>query len=146
MNVGTFEGGQGVNMVPDVASVGVDIRTVPGMDHDALLAKVRKLLGQEVELDVFSNMPAVWTAPEEEWVQGVFEICKRQLGTQPEPRTAAYNTDAGNLLKVYKGAPTVVLGPGEPQLAHQTDEYCSMERIRQSVAIYEEVIRRWCGI
>jgi succinyl-diaminopimelate desuccinylase len=40
----------------------------------------------------------------------------------------------------------VVLGPGEPQLAHQTDEYCSMERIRQSVAIYEELIRDWCGI
>src|SRR5229473_5963 len=32
MNVGTFEGGQGVNMVPDAARVGVDIRTLPGMD------------------------------------------------------------------------------------------------------------------
>jgi len=39
MNVGTFEGGQGVNMVPDAARVGVDIRTLPGMDHQALLAK-----------------------------------------------------------------------------------------------------------
>jgi succinyl-diaminopimelate desuccinylase len=146
MNVGTFEGGQGVNMVPDAASVGVDIRTLPGMDHQALLAKIGKLLGEEAKLDVFSDMPAVWTPPEEEWVQGVFEICKRHLGTQPEPRTATYNTDAGNLLKVYRGAPTVVLGPGEPQLAHQTDEYCSMERIRQSVALYEEVIRRWCGV
>jgi len=146
MNVGTFEGGQGVNMVPDAARVGVDIRTLPGMDHQALLARIRELLGEETELDVFSDMPAVWTSPAEEWVQSVFEICRRQLGTQPEPRTATYNTDAGNLLKAYRGAPTVVLGPGEPQLAHQTDEYCSMERIRQSVALYEEVIRRWCGI
>ena len=146
MNVGTFEGGQGVNMVPDAATIGVDIRTLPGMDHQSLLARIGKLLGGEAELDVFSDMPAVWTSPEEEWVQGVFEICKRHLGAQPEPRTAAYNTDAGNLLKVYRGAPTVVLGPGEPQLAHQTDEYCSMERIRQAVALYEEVIRRWCGI
>ena len=146
MNVGTFEGGQGVNMVPDAAIIGVDIRTLPGMDHQALLARIGKLLEEEAKLDVFSDMPAVWTSPEGEWVQGVFEICKRHLGAQPEPRTAAYNTDAGNLLKVYRGAPTVVLGPGEPQLAHQTDEYCSMERIRQAVALYEEVIRRWCGI
>jgi succinyl-diaminopimelate desuccinylase len=146
MNVGTFEGGQGVNMVPDAASVGVDIRTLPGMDHQALLDRIGKLLGEEAKLDVFSDMPAVWTSPEEEWVQGVFEICRRHLGAQPEPRTATYNTDAGNLLMVYRGAPTVVLGPGEPQLAHQTDEYCSMERIRQSVALYEEIIRRWCGI
>jgi succinyl-diaminopimelate desuccinylase len=53
-------------------------------------------------------------------------------------------TDAANLFKVYPGAPTLVLGPGEAQMAHQTDEYCNMERIRQSVSIYEAIIRDWC--
>ncbi|HEX4797803.1 MAG TPA: M20 family metallopeptidase [Burkholderiales bacterium] len=146
MNVGTFTGGEGVNMVPDSASVGVDIRTVPGMDHAALCAKLRALLGDEAEIEVFSDMNAVWTEPGQDWVRRVFEITGRTLGVKPEPRAQTYNTDAGNLLKVYKGAPTVVLGPGEPQQAHQTDEWCSMERIRQSVAIYEDLIRDWCGI
>lgn len=146
MNVGTFEGGQGVNMVPDEARIGVDIRTVAGMDHDALLSRLKELLGKEAELDVFSDMNAVWTEPGQEWVQRVFEISGRHLGVRPGARTATYNTDAGNLLKVYAGAPTVVLGPGEAQLAHQTDEYCSTERIRQAVAIYEELISDWCGI
>ncbi len=146
LNVGTIEGGNAVNSVPDAASIGVDIRTVPGMDHAALLLQMKRILGEEVKLEVFSDMPAVWTTPEQEWVQRVFEICKRHLGEAPAPRAASYNTDAGNLLKVYKGAPTVVLGPGEPQMAHQTDEYCSMERIRQSVALYEELIRDWCRI
>jgi succinyl-diaminopimelate desuccinylase len=146
MNVGTFEGGQGVNMVPDDARIGVDIRTVVGMDHEALLSRLKDLLGKEADLDVFSDMNAVWTEPEQEWVQRVFEISGRVLGVRPGPRTAPYNTDAGNLLKVYAGAPTVVLGPGEPQLAHQTDEYCSMARVRESVAIYEAIIRDWCGI
>jgi succinyl-diaminopimelate desuccinylase len=146
MNVGTFQGGQGVNLVPDEATIGVDIRTVPGMDHSALLSRLKDLLGKETELDVFSNMNAVWTQPEQEWVQRVFEISGRHLGAQPVAKTAPYNTDAGNLLKAYLGAPTVVLGPGEAAQAHQTDEYCSMERIRQSVAIYEDLIRDWCGI
>jgi len=146
MNVGTFAGGEGVNMVPDSASVGVDIRTVPGMDHAAVRAKLQALLGSEAEIEVFSDMNAVWTEPEQDWVRRVFEITGRALGVKPEPRAQTYNTDAGNLLKVYKGAPTVVLGPGEPQQAHQTDEWCSMERIRQSVAIYEDLIRDWCGI
>jgi succinyl-diaminopimelate desuccinylase len=146
MNVGTFEGGQGVNMVPDEASIGVDVRTVAGMDHKALLSRLKALLGDDAEVKVFSDMKAVWTAPEQEWVQRVFEITSKVLGSRPAAKTASYNTDAGNLLKVYAGAPTVVLGPGEPQLAHQTDEYCSMERIRQSVAIYEELIRDWCGL
>jgi acetylornithine deacetylase/succinyl-diaminopimelate desuccinylase-like protein len=31
-------------------------------------------------------------------------------------------------------------------MAHQTDEYCRMSKIRESVAIYEEIIRDWCGL
>ena len=145
MNVGTFEGGQGVNMVPDEASIGVDIRTVAGMDHAALLERLKQVLGKEAEVGVFSDMGAVWTEPGEQWVQRVFDICSSHLGTRPEPQTATYNTDAGNLQKAYAGAPAVVLGPGEAKLAHQTDEYVSMDRIRQSVAIYAALIRDWCG-
>jgi len=112
LNVGTFHGGQGVNLVPDEATVGVDIRTVPGMDHAALLKRLKETLG-ESEVDVFSDMPAVWTEPEKEWVQRTFEIAARHLGARPVPKTAPYNTDAGNLLRAYRGAPTIVLGPGE---------------------------------
>jgi succinyl-diaminopimelate desuccinylase len=144
MNVGTMSGGSGVNMVPDTATLGVDIRTVPGMDHAALLERLRKVLGADAEMEVFSDLPPVWTAPQNEWIERVFEVCRSQLGTRPEAKTATYMTDAANLLKVYAGAPTVVLGPGEPQMAHQTDEWCSMERIRQSVALYEALIKDWC--
>jgi succinyl-diaminopimelate desuccinylase len=144
LNVGTIEGGNTVNAVPDAASIGVDIRTVPGMDHEGLLEKLKKGALQEAELDVFSNLKPVWTAPDQEWVQRVFEICKPYLSEPATARTAPYMTDAANLLKVYAGAPTVVLGPGEAAMAHQTDEYVSQERIRQSVAIYESLIRDWC--
>jgi succinyl-diaminopimelate desuccinylase len=144
LNVGTIEGGVTVNAVPDAASIGVDIRTVPGMDHDDLIENLRAILGRDVDLDIFSNLGPVWTDPGHEWVQRVFEICKPYLSEPPAARTAPYMTDAANLLKVYAGAPTVVLGPGEAAMAHQTDEYVSQERIRQSVAIYESLIRDWC--
>jgi succinyl-diaminopimelate desuccinylase len=144
MNVGTFAGGSGVNLVPDSATVGIDIRTVAGMDHAALLARLKDLLGEDAKMEVFADSKAVWTAPDAEWVQRVFAICKPILNETPEARTAPYMTDAANLLKVYAGAPTVVLGPGEAAMAHQTDEYCNMERIRQSVAIYEAIIGDWC--
>jgi len=145
LNVGTFEGGSGVNLVPDAARIGVDVRTVPGMDHAVLRAKLQTILGEGAEMDVFSDLGPVWTEPGDAWVRKVFEIVRAQTGEAAEPRTAAYMTDAANLLKIYRGAPTVVLGPGEPQMAHQTDEYCSMERVRQAVALYEAVIREWCA-
>ena len=121
MNVGTMTGGSGVNMVPDTATIGDD-----------------------AEMQVFSNLPPVWTPPDHEWIERVFTICQAHAGKRPQARTATYMTDAANLLKVYAGAPTVVLGPGEPQIAHQTDEWCSMERIRQAVAMYEALIKDWC--
>ena len=92
---------------------------------------------------MFSDLEPVWTEPDQEWMQRVFEICNAELGAAPKVGTATYMTDAANLLKVWRGAPTVVLGPGEPQQAHQTDEYCSMERIRQAVVLYEALIRDW---
>ncbi len=142
MNVGTIEGGSGVNLVPDLARIGVDIRTVPGTNHEALISTLKELLS-DGEIQIFADSQAVWTEPNEAWVQRVFEICRPILKERLEARTAPYMTDAANLRKVYAGAPTVVLGPGEAAMAHQTDEYCNMERIRQSVAIYEAIIRDW---
>src|SRR5262245_4402177 len=145
INVGTFHGGDGVNMVPDWAGIGVDIRTVPGQNHKKLAARLKKTLGREAAMEIVSDLEPVWTEPGTEWVQRVFEICKPHLKRAPQPRSLTYMTDAANLLKVYKGAPTVVVGPGEAQMAHQTDEWCSLERIRESVSIYEEIIRDWCS-
>jgi len=144
LNVGTIEGGDGINMVPDWAGFGVDIRTVPGVDHAVLMKKISRTLGKDVSLDIFSDLQPVWTRPGQEWVQRVFEICKPHLKSAPKARSLTYMTDAANLLKVYRGAPTIVLGPGEAQMAHQTDEWCSMERLRESVSIYEEIIEDWC--
>ena len=144
MNVGTVEGGSGVNLVPDLARIGVDIRTVPGTNHEELILELKNLM-RDAEFEIFADSQSVWTEPDEAWVQRVFEICKPILGEAPVARTAPYMTDAANLRKVYAGAPTVVLGPGEAAMAHQTDEYCNMERIPQSVAIYEALIRDWTG-
>jgi len=143
LNVGTVEGGSGVNLVPDLARIGVDIRTVPGTNHSVLLSRLEDLLS-EGKIEIIADSEAVWTEPDEAWVQRVFEICKPILNEQPVARTMPYMTDAANLRKVYDGAPTLVLGPGEAAMAHQTDEYCHMERIRQSVQVYEEIIRDWC--
>ena len=143
LNVGTVEGGSGVNLVPDLAKIGVDIRTVPGTDHAALLKRLKEVLS-EGEMEVFANNEAVWTEPQQDWVRRVFDICAPVIKEKPEGRTMPYMTDAANLRKIYGGVPTMILGPGEAAMAHQTDEYCSVERIRQSVAIYEAIIDDWC--
>ena len=51
--------------------------------------------------------------------------------------------DASALAPAHGGVPTVILGPGEAAMAHQTDEYCVVDRIRKVVQAYTEIARHW---
>jgi succinyl-diaminopimelate desuccinylase len=51
LNVGTINGGLNVNSVPDAATIGIDIRTIPDQDHGALLKTLTEYLGDEVTLE-----------------------------------------------------------------------------------------------
>jgi succinyl-diaminopimelate desuccinylase len=146
LNVGTIRGGLNINSVPDEAVIGVDIRTIPGIRHAELRAELMRQLGPEVELETILDLESVYTAPAHPWIQQVFEIMQPFLGNRPEPRVATYFTDAAALNVAYNTPPTVILGPGEAQMAHQTNEYCIVDRVTESVAAYEEITRRWCGI
>jgi succinyl-diaminopimelate desuccinylase len=146
LNVGTFHGGLNVNSVPDAAEVGVDIRTVPGQKHDALLARVAAHVGGDVAIESVADAEGVWTAPDHPWIREVYDVVTPIIGERPVPRAAPYFTDASALTPFYDGAPTVILGPGEMAQAHQTDEYCLIERIEQAVEIFTDITRRWCRL
>ena len=146
LNVGTIRGGLNINSVPDEAVIGIDIRTVPSVGHAQIKADLARQLGADVELETLLDLESVYTAPEDPWVQEVFDVMQSILGKRPEPRAATYFTDAAALNLAYGTPPTIILGPGEAPLAHQTDEYCVVERVTESVAAYEEIARRWCSI
>ena len=143
LNVGTLHGGININSVPDRATIGIDIRTVPGQAHDDVRQRLQRALGEAVEIAPIVDVEAIYTDPADPWVQRVFGVTAAHLGERPGPRTATYFTDAAVLNSVYRDVPVCVLGPGEPQLAHQTDEHCLVDRVLQSVAIYSELIRDW---
>jgi succinyl-diaminopimelate desuccinylase len=146
LNVGTIRGGLNINSVPDEAVIGVDIRTIPNIKHAQLKAELMRQLGEEVELETILDLESIYTEPTNPWIQEVFEVTRPYLGNRPEPRVATYFTDAAALNVAYSMPPTVILGPGEAQMAHQTNEYCVVDRVEESVAIYEKIARRWCAI
>jgi succinyl-diaminopimelate desuccinylase len=143
LNVGTLHAGLNINSVPDRATIGIDIRTVPGQAHAELRTRLADALGAGVELAPLVDVEAIYTDPRDPWMQQVFEVVGAQTGEAPQPRSATYFTDAAVLNAVYRDVPICVLGPGEPQLAHQTDEYCLVDRVERSVDIYADLIRAW---
>lgn len=147
LNTGTIRGGLNINSVPDETTIGIDIRTVPTVDHAALRRELQARLGDEVELQTIMDLAPVYTDHHNEWIQQVFAVMQPLLGrSEITPATATYFTDAAALNRAYANPPTVILGPGEAHMAHQTDEFCVMERVRQSVTAYEEIIARWCSL
>jgi len=143
LNVGTLHGGLNINSVPDSAAIGIDIRTIPGQDHAHLRRKLEQALGADVQLVPIVDVEAIYSNPDEPWMQSVFLTAEKRLGERPVARTATYFTDGAVLNDVYRDVPICVLGPGEPHLAHQTDEFCLVDRVEQSVDIYTELIREW---
>jgi succinyl-diaminopimelate desuccinylase len=132
-----------INSVPDRAEIGIDIRTVPGQDHAALGRGLSGYLGDGVAIETLIDVAGVWTDPKDAWLQQVFAIMAAILGEPIETRTATYFTDASALTPAYGGPPTVILGPGRPELAHQTDEYCEIARIEQAVEAYRAIALAW---
>jgi succinyl-diaminopimelate desuccinylase len=145
LNVGTIRGGLNVNSVPDEAVVGIDIRTIPAVKHADLRRRLEALLGPEVELTPAVDLEGIRTAEDDPFVRRVVEITASVTGTREPPGAATYFTDASVLTPAYGGVPTVVLGPGEMALCHQTDEHCRVDRIEQAAEIYAQVARGWCA-
>lgn len=145
LNIGTFQGGLNVNSVPDEAVIGIDMRTVPAQRHAEIRERLQRLLGDDVELTPIVDLPGIRTAQDDRFVVTVMEAVSRVTGKRASPGAATYFTDASVLTPAFGGVPTVVLGPGEMALCHQTDEHCRVERIEQAVAAYVDVARSWCG-
>jgi succinyl-diaminopimelate desuccinylase len=143
LNVGTVHGGMNINSVPDRAEVGIDIRTLPDQDHRDLCVHLSSYLGDDIAVEPIVDVGSVWTDPAEDWMLDVFDVMAEILGKMPEVCTATYFTDAAALTPAYGGPPTVILGPGEAAMAHQTDEYCVVDRIDQAVDAYVEIAKRW---
>ncbi len=94
-------------------------------------------------LETLVNMMPVFTDEKDPFVRHIYRVCGVDLEDKTYPRTLPYLTDGSVLQRFYQGIPTVILGPGQPEMAHQTDEYCYVQKIEESVKIYREIITKW---
>ncbi len=140
INVGKFRGGMNINSVPDHAEFTIDIRSTTMTPHQSLLERLKSELGDEVVLETLVDLKPVSNSESDPFIQMVYEVCGIDGESNSGPKSLPYLTDGSVLQAFYGGVPTIILGPGEPALAHQTDEYCSIKKIKQSVAIYKSII------
>ena len=140
INVGLIKGGKNLNSVPDYAEFTIDIRSTGKLTHKEILQRLSQELGEEVTIEKLVDLPSVSSSEASPFVQVVYAVC----GIDPEnvtiQKSLPYMTDGAVLQQLYNGIPTIILGPGQAEMAHQTDEFCYVSKIEEAVRIYKNII------
>ena len=112
LNVGQVFGGLNINSVPDSAGFTIDARTTANTDHNKLLHQLQEELGDEVEIEILADLPAVVSNENVSFVRMIYEVCGILKGDSGFPKALPYLTDGSVLQKALGNVPTVILGPG----------------------------------
>lgn len=141
----TLHAGLNSSSVPDSASLTLDIRTVPGLDHKSICKDIATLAGPAISITKNLDIQPVWTDPTNPWIQQVLSSYA-MITDHPAPIGALqYYTDAAALRAILPDVPVLIFGPGDGSQAHRANEACPTEQIVFMEQMYCNIIRDWYG-
>jgi succinyl-diaminopimelate desuccinylase len=128
--------------VPDRCVATVDMRTVPGQDHAALLRQIETLVadlgvrqpGFQAGIRVLNDNIPLTTPPDHPTVARMAGVIEAVTGRRPVPQGVRYYSDAVAYVPAFD-APMLICGPGQAGLAHQPNEYVEIDRLVESARI-----------
>jgi succinyl-diaminopimelate desuccinylase len=144
MSVNTITGGKAMNIVPDKCDTGIDIRTVPGQNHQDIIDDVQKIFAKlkqknsefEAAVSVIRQVGALETDSRCDFVR---DFCSA-AGIN-ETTAVGFTTDGPFFASL--GAPVIIFGPGKPHLAHKPDEYIDISDLKIAVEYYKNIILKF---
>lgn len=150
LNVGRIDGGRRWNVVPERCEVKMDRRLIPGETRGEALAEIEELLeryDREVEPLAFELhsegevAPNVNTPVDSPFVE-VAQRCLASVAGEERPISGYALTSDGRWFA--RGAiPIIHFGPGDPALAHASDEYVEVDEVVEAVRFYALFALRW---
>jgi acetylornithine deacetylase len=139
LNIGIIEGGKAPNVICDNCIIQFDIRAIPTLTNQQLINITKDFLSplfNKYRDNISITYPYSGVEPfsckeHHEIVNTVETI------TKTEAIAVNYCTEATYLQNI---APTVILGPGSIDMAHQPNEYLDKKEIEPGINIYKELI------
>lgn len=149
-----MQGGTKANMVPDRCEVLLDRRLVPGETPDQVRAEIEEILaalrkkhpGLQVGIERFA--PTTGGPSETEvghpLVAAALKVVSRIRGGPARPRGFTLNCD----MTIFRehGVPTIILGPGDPKIAHQPDEFVPVDELVAAARAYVGLMLETLGL
>ncbi|RAT94981.1 M20 family metallopeptidase [Brevibacillus sp. Leaf182] len=131
-----------INVVPDQCMTTLDIRTVPGQDHQELYKEISAILeGLSKEddkfkatLEVIEERPWTLTGIKEEVVTAVASAYREITKKEPVYNGVPGATDGTFLHKA--GIPILTTGAGDRHIPHHADEYVTIDQLVESTQLF----------
>jgi acetylornithine deacetylase/succinyl-diaminopimelate desuccinylase-like protein len=146
LNLGTVQGGAGVNLVPDLVILELDRRLVPGESpaeaRAEVIARIAAACGAArveheepfLESGGLSISPDATAAV---WIDRLAAAAAHH-GHAPRRLAARYGTNASVLAAA--GVPGVVFGPGSIEQAHTCDEWIALDEVEAAATALVEMV------
>ena len=134
------------NVIPNVAQMELDVRTLPTVSHSKILETVEgifKCIGSRdsnirFELEVLNDRPAVETAAESAIVSRMQGLLRRR-GMDCTPKGLYFYTDMSQIVS-RRSCPFVIFGPGDDKQAHQLDEHVKISSVATFAEVYTDYV------
>ena len=144
MSINTIAGGKTMNVVPDKCSIGIDIRTLPGQDHQAIIAGLEEICAKlradnkqfEAAVSVIRQMQSMETESDCDFVRVFCSVVRTD-----KTKAVGFTTDGPYFTSL--GSPVVIFGPGKPHLCHKPDEYIDVADLEKGVEHYKNIILKF---
>jgi acetylornithine deacetylase/succinyl-diaminopimelate desuccinylase-like protein len=134
MNIGTFSGGNRINVVPNKATSEVDIRFPPPYSPDQLYKEIEEHLRRiktPFTLRRILSMTSVQIDPNSDHVRILQEVAATESAVLVHASEAVYYSQINPRV--------VIFGAGDEELSHQANEYVKVE----AVARASEVLKKY---
>ncbi|MYL49296.1 ArgE/DapE family deacylase [Halobacillus litoralis] len=133
-----------INVIPEQCMTTLDIRTVPGQDHEVLKEELQQILDRlakddpdfKADFTVIEDRPWTSTEKDEPVVKAISEAVRTVLKKEPVYNGVPGATD-GTFLHVA-GVPIVTIGAGDREVPHQIDEYVDIDELAETTEIYRQ--------
>jgi acetylornithine deacetylase len=148
LHVGKLNGGVQVNIVPNLAVVDFEIRSLAGEDTAALIHELEAAAAAicapwraafpeaAIRVERLWDYPGLGTPSDAE----VVNFVKGLTGANGTMKVA-FGTEGG-LFDARLGIPTVICGPGSMAQGHKPDEYVSVEQMARCDAMLAALVAR----
>jgi len=146
LHVGKLSGGTALNIVPALAEMQFEMRTLALQDVSVLNDRIDEIVSKMnvaricISLERGNTYPGLDVDASQSWVKNVAELAQNGL------TKVAFGTEAGILSEM--GVTTLVCGPGSMEgQGHKADEFVETQQLTACDDFLDRMIQssHWCG-